>query len=501
MSEFEFSTLGMLAFLLAALGGYSYWQVYRAKRAQRKRDAIFEPSVLVHDEYDEMLTEPVEPKLITPPPSPAKPQWAQTAKPLPWQSERTPVSVRAPVMTERLEPAPSSEQNITFYVDESKPEIEAITPASDVQQIEVLPIDSVMVETSPEISLHQVSIEPEWAQASVNSSDLLESNDEGLKASESNELADVQFFSQQDESEHAALTVFDPLMRFATWMDAAQPAPIQSIDGVVDVTLSQPKLMTDIERALYDLRLNTDLPLRLLGRRAGHEIGAWTTLEPGVLYSGLRLTLQLANKTVYADAALIQEWFVLTQKFVKRLAATVQAWPDPAALASYAVYLHDLAQHLSAPVIVQLHKPTGLWPAYEVHQHMTQWGISLSEQGQYLARAEGGKVLYSVLNDINNPHAQDFSKDALPSMHANTLSFCLDLARTDAVHKPSLRLWHDMHHIAQGLQAQWCNAQGVVLDVPALMNHAEVQISAYYEQLSYLNIPAGSMLLRRLLRG
>ena len=244
MSEFEFSTLGMLAFLLIALGGYSYWQVYRAKRAQRKRDAIFEPSVLVHDEYDATLTEPVEPKLITPPPSPAKPQWAQTAQP-----ERTPVSVRASVMTERLEPAPSSEQNITFYVDESKPEIEVMT-ASDVQQIEVLPIESMVVETSPEISLDQVSTEPEWAQASVTSSDLSESNDRGVKASESNEFADVQFFSQQDESEHAALTVFDPLMRFATWMDAAQPAPIQSIDGVVDVTLSQPKLMTDIERAL-----------------------------------------------------------------------------------------------------------------------------------------------------------------------------------------------------------------------------------------------------------
>ena len=398
MSEFEFSTLGMLLLLLALIAGYSYWQVYRAQRALRPRQVEVEV-------IDEPVAVHVEPPQ----------QWVQP-----------PVEV-APIVSE--------------------PEI----------------IDEPLVEQAPP--------------------------------------PDVQFFSQQDESEHAALTVFEPLMRFAAWAQSAQPQPIHSIDGVLDIVLSQPKNNTDIERALEDLRLDFDLPLRLYGRRAGQELGVWQALETGVLYSGLRLTLQLANLTRYANSAVIQDWFVLAQKLTKRLAATVHVWPDPAALASYAVYLHDLAKNLDAPMVVQLHKTVGLWPAYEVHQHMTQWGVSLNEHGQYVAHAQDGKVLYSVLNDINNPRAQDFYKDALPTMHVNTLSFCVDLARVDVAYRPSLRLWHDLEQIAQGLQGTWCNAHNVPLDVAALMSHADIHINAYYQQLHDINIPAGSLMLRRLLRG
>ena len=39
MSEFELSTLAVLALLLFTVGAYSYWQVHRAQKAQEARQA------------------------------------------------------------------------------------------------------------------------------------------------------------------------------------------------------------------------------------------------------------------------------------------------------------------------------------------------------------------------------------------------------------------------------------------------------------------------------
>lgn len=381
MSEFEFSTLGMLVLLLVLIGGYSYWQVYRAQRVLRQTVAD-EVETLIPVLDDEIVTEPMTDEVVA-----------------------------------------------------SQP------------------------------------------------------------------LSEARVFNQQDEKKYAALSVFEPMNRFLTWLELKQLQPIDSINGVVDVVLSQPKNNTDIERALEGLPLDFALPLRLYGRRAGQEAMVWETLETGVLYIGLRLTLQLANATHVADVTLIDNWFGVTQKLAKRLAASIPVWPDSAELSRCAADLHGLAQHLNTPLVVQLHKPTGLWPAYEVHQNMTQRGITLNDDGQYIARAQDGALLYTMLNDISNLRAQDFHKDVLPTMHINTLSFCLDLARIDVAYQPSSRLWRDLEYMAHGLQGEWTNIHNEPLNVAVLMQQTSVQVAAYYQQLQDLNIPAGSMMLRRLLRG
>ncbi|MGL4768287.1 MAG: hypothetical protein ACRCV6_09475 [Formosimonas sp.] len=386
MSEFEFSTLGMLLLILAGLAGYSYWQVRAARQAE----------------------------------------------------------------------------SVEF--------IEHVTPTMNLpMRADLLPIETVELDDARPIFM--------------------------------DEMPFVATEEAADTNTPSALAVFTPLLRFAAWHKHNHLSPVASIDAVIEIVLSQPKNSGHIEEALEDLYLDSDLPLRLYGRRSGQEEAQWQILEAGALYRGLRLTLQLTNRTTYADELVLQAWVVLAQKLTKRLAAHVVQWPEVAQLNQRALMLHQLAQHLAEPLVVQLRKPAGLWPAYEVHQCMTQLGVSLNERGHYVAHAPDGKVIYTALNDIGNPSAQDFRTDALPAMLVNTLSFCLDLARLDVAYQPSLRLWHDMTQLAQALQGQWCNAQHQALDVPALMVLADEHINAYYQQLHDLNLPAGSLMVRRLLRG
>ncbi|GHA74528.1 hypothetical protein GCM10009007_14450 [Formosimonas limnophila] len=508
MSEFELSTLVVLALLLVGLATYSYWQIARAGRRQRAQQAAlrvtYDDEVSLHDEhYSEpsllplVETEPTArdvevsvPAASASPLSKAANDYAAVSY-VPVHHSITvaaPVSAHPPVVVHTGEPL----SNVHYHLAD-----EVSEPLTHKA------VDEGVHETVHEVVFHSEPVadtpvdlfEPSTPQAVLNSSEA-EYSQKSIDSPES-----VVHYAPQDFREQASLAVFEPLIRFSTWVQTTYPSAIHALDGVIDLVVPQPKHAQDIEKALYDLSLDTDLPLRLYGRRSGSmdAVPNWQSLEPSVLYSGLRLTLQLANRDEYAQPHLIQDWFLLAQRLAKRLVAQVQAMPDPAALGSYAMYLHDLSKRLSAPLMIQLHKKQGLWPAYEVHQHMTQQGLTLGEHGQYVARADDGRTIYQVGNDLGNPRAQDFFRDQLPTMHAHTLSFCLDVSRVSAEYLPMMRMCHDAQQMALSLDAQWLNGQGEEILSEALLAHAEVHVPAYLAQLEQIGVPAGSVTMRRLL--
>ena len=583
MSEFELSTLLMVAMLLGGLGGYSYWQIKRAQRFQRKSvepmsaydEAKFSGHGAVAAQYPASKTA-LHPLPSDAPQASTHPLNQETKRYESVQNAYVPTGVgysldngldeeervyvrgAAPVISPDP-PVYGSKKNSAYDVKPVKdkhyayePELQtgAASPAVSLSEHRVELQDEQDVEYGIEhdiISYHlpesvalsndalplavaatEVVVEApygasqtpmetlssvvdEYADHPVDSIPVLIESPTLIEPPVEDIMlaADPQFFNQKDLTEQATFSVFDPLIRFSSWIDHAHPAPIQAIDGALDLMVSQPKNAHDIERALYDLRLDTDLPLRLYGLRAGQVMARhsddpnaarqWQPLEQGALYNGLRLTLQLANASGHASTQLIHDWFELAQRLARRLAAHVHLWPDPAALASYAVYLHDVSKRLGAPLVVQLHKAQGLWPAYEVHQQMTQWGLQLDVNGQYVARNRDGRPLYHVLNDLNNPRAQDFYRDALATMHVQTLSFCLDLARVRADDYPQERLWHDMSQLAHALNAQWRNGVGNEIAPEILFSHAAEHVPAYVAQLAALGIPAGSLTMKRLL--
>ncbi len=331
----------------------------------------------------------------------------------------------------------------------------------------------------------------------------------------------AQRVTAQEMKRRATWEVFAPFARFEHWLHTAHPQgvdPIRAIDAEIVIAVNQPKTAEDIERALYDLRLDTPLPMRLYGARAGQislESGSkrvWQDLQAGAPYSAIKLTLQLANRSHYAQEEVIQRWFGLAEAVRKRLAGHIDTLPDVYELSEYAQFLHALARRVGQPIILQLHKDNGLWPAYEVHQQLTACGAVLGERGIYVARSERNTPVYAVMNDVNNPRAQDFLRSQMAVMYVHTLSFCVELARIELRSddsaaadaqplEPIQRLISDMKAVADALGAQWQNHLGEEISVDELEKIAHLQTRIFVRQLSELGLPVGALMTKRLLLG
>ena len=398
-------------------------------------------------------------------------------------------------------------------VELTKSAVSEASPVTIATETEALRSDAVAPVSTPDEIMSAIIAEPPTAGKTVPVTFDLDDEEEKERI--------AQRITAQEMKRRATWEVFAPFARFEHWLHTAHPQgvdPIRAIDAEIVITVNQPKTAEDIERALYDLRLDTPLPMRLYGARAGQislESGAkrmWQDLQAGAPYCAIKLTLQLANRSHHAQEELIQRWFGLAEALRKRVAGHIDGLPDVYELSDYAQFLHALARRVGQPIILQLHKDNGLWPAYEVHQQLTACGAVLSERGIYVARSERNTPVYAVMNDVNNPRAQDFLRSQMAVMYVHTLSFCVELARielrlddsADADAKPLepiQRLISDMKTVADALGAQWQNHVGEEISVDELEKIAHLQTRIFVRQLSELGLPVGALMTKRLLLG
>ena len=619
MSEFELSTLAVLALLLFAIGAYSYWQIHRAQKAQEAHktrlaeQAVEPPSQHRYPTYapeqEEPLPEnwPSAPAAVHSEPVPelahssapdegtelaaqeaaseinelaqsrepaTQEQTAQSAAAVESKlseleveiNDQVSAQVNAEVSAEvnaatntdamvaiseaeqqlevarvqnaiaqmtvgqpsaSSEPSASSNEAASFTVPE-----ESVSDAVTEAVTDAIPESSASEQSSPNAALAPFATEPlthsETAppmstpaeRLSVMVAEPAHSKNAPLRfdvdeAVEKERIA--QRITAHEIKRRATWEVFAPFARFEHWLHTAHPHgvdPIRAIDAEIVIAVNQPKTAEDIERALYDLRLDTPLPLQLLGARAGQislESGGkkhWQELQAGAPYCAIKLSLQLANRSVYAQEELIQRWFALAEALRKRLAGHIETLPNAYELSEYAQFLHALARRVGQPIILQLHKDNGLWPAYEVHQQLTACGATLLERGIYVTRNERNTPVYAVMNDVNNPRAQDFFRSQLAVMYVHTLSFCVELARIelrleDAAQElePIQRLLSDMKTVAQALGAQWQNHVGEEISLDELEKIAHEQTRIFARQLNALGLPVGARMTKRLLLG
>lgn len=325
--------------------------------------------------------------------------------------------------------------------------------------------------------------------------------------------------TQQELDERSTWAVFTPLHRWQAWLANAYPSgtpPVTAIETEVLIHIAQPKRTQDILSAIADLQLPHGLPMRLQGARAG-QVGLpdldadagqaekhWQDLEAGVAYNALRFSLQLASPTAFADEGLMQQWLSLTERLRKRVAGKIDTLPDVAHTAQVGQFLYGMARRLGQPWIVQLHKKNGLWSAQEVHQQLTAIGARLHENGVYVAgeqQTQGDGWLYTVVNDVANARAQDFSREQMNLMYVHTLSFCLDSVRLTHPEMAMRQMIAAMRVVADALQAQWQNSVGERI-VPDLLNElAGEHLRGLTERLDALGLPVGSLKIKRLLAG
>ena len=540
MNEFELSTLIVVGLLLLGVGGYSYAQIFRAQKQvkAKQQSQLSEGASVV----------PVIPERYHPQDS----------------------QVQPPMVDDDAEEEPMAETEPATVVSSSTvPEFEASVLESAVESVDDLVVEPVIVPLGAEEPIDGIdgvgaevigALSAKDAQATTDESETAAPTTviETYTASESEPVTDVvpvvgrllenntspisetspiatsavvpthaPITSMRELAERASWAVFAPWMRFESWLNTAYPEGVDvvhNIDGVIDITIAQPKVTQDIEQALFDLQLNTELPIHLYGARAGRvtmdanpathfpqstqRTRQWEQLEIGAPYSALRLSLQLANRSHCVDEHLLQDWFGLAEKLRKRLAGQLETLPDVTELADYARYLHGVARRLSQPIIVQLHKKNGLWPAYEIHQQLSACGAVLNEHGVYVVRdtALGGAdkeqhraPIYTVMNDVNNPRALDFFRDQMAMMHVHTVSFCLEFARVDGALMPLQRMCEDARQVADALDAQWQNGVGDVISPEALFECMDARTQAFNELLKTLGLPAGALMTKRLL--
>ena len=532
MNEFELSTLIVVGLLLLGVGGYSYAQIFRAQKQvkAKQQSQLSEGASVV----------PVIPERYHPQDSQVQPPMVDD------DAEEEPMAETEPATVVSSSTVPEFEASVLELavesVDESVDESVVVTIRAEEPTDEVDEVNGEDVQaTEPlsETAAPTTVIETYTASESEPVTDvvpvvgrLLENNTSPI--SETSPIATsavvpthAPITSMRELAERASWAVFAPWMRFESWLNTAYPEGVDvvhSIDGVIDITIAQPKVTQDIEQALFDLQLNTELPIHLYGARAGRvtmdanpathflqstqRTRQWEQLEIGAPYSALRLSLQLANRSHCVDEHLLQDWFGLAEKLRKRLAGQLETLPDVTELADYARYLHGVARRLSQPIIVQLHKKNGLWPAYEIHQQLSACGAVLNEHGVYVVRdtALGGAdkeqhraPIYTVMNDVNNPRALDFFRDQMAMMHVHTVSFCLEFARVDGALMPLQRMCEDARQVADALDAQWQNGVGDVISPEALFECMDARTQAFNELLKTLGLPAGALMTKRLL--
>ena len=537
MNEFELSTWIVVGLLLLCVGGYSYAQIFRAQKqvkAKRQIQVSDSPTVPVLSErYHSQVQAPM-----------ASDDSAELTAEAPAPVETFDRTDLASDAVAAVEPRIALESDHAAQVNHVANEI---NEAQDADKA-----DEANSENSPAINIES---EAEAPTLLIEASTVSESESVGDVSSvtgssalpvhhaldhripneavvdsstpSTNTATAAPITSMQELAERAAWAVFAPWMRFESWLNTAYPEGVDvvhSIDGVIDITIAQPKVTQDIENALFDLQLNTQLPIHLYGARAGRvtmdanrsahstqtaqRTREWEPLEVGAPYSALRLSLQLANRSHCVDENLLQDWFALAEKLRKRLAGQIERLPDATQLADYARYLHAVARRLSQPIIVQLHKKNGLWPAYEIHQQLSACGAVLNEHGVYVISdvASGGLnpeksrvPIYTVMNDVNNPRALDFFRDQMAMMHVHTLSFCLEFARVNGALKPLQRMCEDVRQVADALDAQWQNAVGDAISPEALFECMDARTQAFNELLKTLGLPAGALMTKRLL--
>ena len=537
MNEFELSTLIVVGLLLLCVGGYSYAQIFRAQKQVKAKQQIQmsdSPTVPVLSErYHSQVQAPM-----------ASDDSAELTAEAPAPVETFDRTDLASDAVAAVEPRIALESDHAAQVNHVANEINETQDADKA--------DEANSENSPAINIES---EAEAPTLLIEASTVSESESVGDVSSvtgssalpihhaldhripneavadsstpSTSAAAVAPITSMQELAERAAWAVFAPWMRFESWLNTAYPEGVDvvhSIDGVIDITIAQPKVTQDIENALFDLQLNTQLPIHLYGARAGRvtmdanrsahstqtaqRTREWEPLEVGAPYSALRLSLQLANRSHCVDENLLQDWFALAEKLRKRLAGQIERLPDATQLADYARYLHAVARRLSQPIIVQLHKKNGLWPAYEIHQQLSACGAVLNEHGVYVISdvASGGLnpeksrvPIYTVMNDVNNPRALDFFRDQMAMMHVHTLSFCLEFARVNGALKPLQRMCEDVRQVADALDAQWQNAVGDAISPEALFECMDARTQAFNELLKTLGLPAGALMTKRLL--
>jgi len=293
--------------------------------------------------------------------------------------------------------------------------------------------------------------------------------------------------------------------------DSAQPLPADAVaehaaSRLIDKKTGLDALIDVVSPMLLEGEVSGDAILAAMPgtRRVGSKpfaiealntvSGEWESPRPGQRYKGVQAGVQLANRHGPLNEIEFSEFVVKTQALADVLGATPE-FPEMRDEVLRARELDQFASTHDAQLGFTLRAVQAAWSPGYVQQHAARLGfVAGALPGRMvLPGSEAGSApLLSLSFDTQAALAEDPEQTAL-----REVSLLLDVAHVPHADQPYERMRQVATVLAQAMDGVITDDQGQPL-APQALDHIGADLESLYQALVARELPAGSVLARRL---
>lgn len=222
--------------------------------------------------------------------------------------------------------------------------------------------------------------------------------------------------------------------------------------------------------------------------------GEWESPRPGQRYKGVQAGVQLANRHGPLNEIEFSEFVVKTQALADVLGATPE-FPEMRDEVLRARELDQFASTHDAQLGFTLRAVQAAWSPGYVQQHAARLGFvagALPGRMVLPGTEAGSAPLLSLSFDTQAALAEDPEQTAL-----REVSLLLDVAHVPHADRPYERMRQVATVLAQAMDGVITDDQGQSL-APESLDHIGADLESLYQALTARELPAGSVLARRL---
>jgi len=269
---------------------------------------------------------------------------------------------------------------------------------------------------------------------------------------------------------------------------SAEPKLSEAIDFLVALEVPAP--------VSTDALMKTASPLLArFGRRAAIEGKAesrWRGLSPGGRYSGLRIGLQLVDRSGAVRSPDLDAFCTAVLQIAQSVGAPLERPSTDAALAKAAA-LDAFCEQVDIQIAVHLVSLESPFAGTKLRALAEASGLALEADGRFHRRDDDGVELYVLANK----EASAFSVEAMKSLSTSALTLELDVPRAAGGHQAFAQFRLFAEQLAAALNGRLVDDNRAPLDA-AGFDAIAAQIAPVYDAMRAQGIPAGSALAQRL---
>jgi hypothetical protein len=267
---------------------------------------------------------------------------------------------------------------------------------------------------------------------------------------------------------------------------AAAPAKGLPVDALIDcaisLSLETPLRGDKILPALQTLRHIGSKPVHYIGLR---QDGDWECLVHGGMYTALEAGVQIANRQSPLNELEYSELVMQLRHIADGLGAELDV-PDMAEVMTAAKSLHRFVSEHDAQLGVNVHSNGAPWAINTLLTSLERQGFDLRPDGRFVMQDGDGGVLYSLTTNVT-----------LAEESTSRLTLLLDVPCVAPLRDGFGAMVACAKSLVKRLDGTIVDDSNRPLSDEALQEIAG-QVSAFYDEMAAVEIPAGSTRALRL---